>query len=155
MTNLSCLGLKSRTKKASQLMPRDLSSPEKTSKMKELSPITTCRRNPPSIWSWDSVEPVWERWRSSPLSQTLLESTRLKKWFAESVTSDCHSRPTTAERESVVTGVTSDSRRRSRADHVFSPSHGALEISTSQNSASSTGPSQRGPYDCSVSLDNL
>jgi len=86
--------------------------------MEELSLITTSRRNPHSTWSSDWEVVVWDPSRLNQLSLPWLESSRLRRWSAESAMSDFHQRLSTAERESVVITETSDQRRRLRAESL-------------------------------------
>merc|ERR1712224_492092 len=89
------------------------------SKMEELSLITIFKKNPPSIWFSDLEVVVPVKSRSNQHSLLLLESIRSKSKSAESAMLDFHQRPLTAERESVVTTVTSDQRGKSRAEHFL------------------------------------
>ena len=87
--------------------------------MEELSPTITFKRSPPSIWFWDLEEVVWDKSRlSQPLPHSL-ESTNARRWSAENVTPSSQLRLLTAERESAVTGVISDQRRRLRDEPLW------------------------------------
>ena len=108
------VGLKFKIKKVFPQISRDLSSLVSNSRMEELSPTTTFRRSPLFIWFLDSEEVVWDKSRSSQPLPHSLESTNVRRWSAENVMPSSQLRPLTAERESAVTGVTSDQRRRLR-----------------------------------------
>ena len=110
---------KSKIKKVFHQISKDLSSQVSSSKMEEPFPITTSRRSQPFIWSSDLEEVVWDRSKSSHPLPLLPESTSAIRWFAESVMSSCHQRQSTAERESAAITVTSDQRRRLRAELSF------------------------------------
>ena len=108
----SHLGLRSKIKKESPPINKDWSSPASNWRMAELSPTTTSKRSQLFIWSWDSEVVVWVPSRLSPHWPLLQESTSVIRWFAENAMPDFHPRLTIAERESVVTTVILDPRRR-------------------------------------------
>merc|ERR1711934_718186 len=100
---------------------RDSFSPESNLRMEEPYLTTTSKRSPLFTWFSDSEVEVWVPSRSSQLLPPLPESSSVKSRSAESATPDFRQRPSTAERESAVTTVTSDPRRRSRAESVEQP----------------------------------
>ena len=109
---------RSKIKKVSHQINKDLSSPVSNSKMVELSLITTSKRNPPSIWSSDLEVEVWVKSELNQPSLLLPENTRSISKSAESAMLDSHQRLSTAERESVAITVTSDQRSKLRAEHT-------------------------------------
>ena len=116
----SFIGPRSKIKKVFLQISRDSSSLVSNSKMEELFLITTSRRSQPSISSLDLEAEVWVKWKLSQILLPSPESSSVRRWFAESATSDSHQRPSTAERESADITVTSDQRRRLEADNSVS-----------------------------------
>jgi len=111
--------LKFKIKKVFLQISKDLSSLVSNLRMEEPFPITTSKRSQPFIWSLDLEEEVWDSSKSSHLLLPLPESISAIRWFAESVMSSYHQRQLTAERESAAITVTSDPRRRLRAELSF------------------------------------
>ena len=79
--------------------------------MEELSPTITSKKSPLFIWFLDSEEVIIIVQKSSQPLLLSLESTSVRRWFAENVTPDSQRTLQTAERKSAVTGVISDQRR--------------------------------------------
>merc|ERR1712032_277940 len=107
---------------------RDSFSPESNLRMVEPFLTTTSKRSPLFTWFSDSEEEVWVPSRSNLLLPPSPESSSVRSKSAESSMPDSRQRPLTAERESVVTTVTSDPRRRSRAEFGVQPTAGPRDF---------------------------